>query len=424
MRKQSTLLLAIILFFPSTHAFADIAAIKATALPQETAVLAALDDAQQLEPYSHSWASNWDYPIPKDEVVARLGKDLGFLRIALKNHPDNAELLLLTGLVASYAYNLDVDGSHDIALDSLGKAERLVPADMRAPWFRARLQCQTNELKAGAEGFLAIESGHAWDTLPVAFWFDYSACATIANLPEHALRAVDHLKKLNAGDESKFATVVDIAHKRLIPFDPKKEYEPKEVWVGTNVGDDAIFASTSCGLRVHARGNWTIDQLGLTKGSCVAYFSSGPYKATKGDLRPSLLVMVKQPEGNQTLEDFAKRFSTKGTFEPFTPSKCPSDTCIALKGIQAGMYGKNGDGHGRIVVFERSQPEYPGLIFEAAAEFPKSDGTAGTKYYRPNEMKQRMPGKLFYLVLLDTAASIEVPAMKDFEFFVQNLTVE
>jgi hypothetical protein len=35
-----------------------------------------------------------------------------------------------------------------------------------------------------------------------------------------------------------------------------------------------------------------------------------------------------------------------------------------------------------------------------------------------------MPGKLYYLVMLDTAASIEEPAMKDFDFFLENLTVE
>jgi hypothetical protein len=88
------------------------------------------------------------------------------------------------------------------------------------------------------------------------------------------------------------------------------------------------------------------------------------------------------------------------------------------------MYRDNGDGHGRIVVFERNQPEFPGLIFETPAEFPKGDGSAGPKYYRPSQAKERIPGKLYYLVLLDTAASIEDPALKDFDFFLQNLTVE
>jgi len=88
------------------------------------------------------------------------------------------------------------------------------------------------------------------------------------------------------------------------------------------------------------------------------------------------------------------------------------------------MYKKDGDGHGRIVVFERDQPEFPGLIFEAPLEMPKSDGSESMKYYRPSQTQQRIPGKLYYLVMLDTAASIEEPAMKDFNFFLENLTVE
>jgi hypothetical protein len=424
MRKDGAVLIAFILLFPVSHAFADIAAIRAAALPQETVVLDALDDAKQLEPYCQSWAPDWKYPVPKEEVATRLGKDLAFLKLALKDHLDNSELMLLTGLVASYAYNLDIDGSHDIAIDTLEKAQKVVPADIRAFWFQARLQCQTRESKEGAEEFLGIENSHSWDALPIAFWYDYVNSATIANLPAHALRAVDHLEKLDAGAPSKLVTVIDIARNRIIPFDPKKKYEPKEVWVRSDTGEDAIFTSTTCGLRLRSRGNWTINQLAVANDTCVAYFSTGPYKATKGDLRPSLLVMVKQPEADQSLKDFAKKYSSKGSFESYTPPKCPATSCIALKGVQPGMYGKNGDGHGRIVAFEREEPRYPGLIFETPAEMPKSDGETGVKYFRPNQEQQRIPGKLYYRVLLDAAASIEEPAQKDFEFFVQNLTAE
>ena len=88
------------------------------------------------------------------------------------------------------------------------------------------------------------------------------------------------------------------------------------------------------------------------------------------------------------------------------------------------MYKEDGDGHGRIIVFERNQPDFPGLIFESPWQLPKSDGKEGAKFYAPNQIQQRIPGKLYYLVLLDTAASIEEPAMKDLNFFLENLTVE
>lgn len=424
MRKRCNLLFVFILLFPISNAFADVAAIKAADLPQESAVLAALDDAKQLEPYSHAWAAQWQYAIPQSEVATRLGKDLGSLNAALKNHPDNVELALLTGLVASYAYNLDVEGSHEAAMSSLEAAQRLRPLDVRALWFRARLQCQTKEMKTGAEGFLALESGHAWDSLPAAFWQDYSNCATIANLPAHTLRAVDHLKKLDSGAPSRFATEVNIARGRFAPFDPKKKYEAKEAWTGNNFAEDTEFTSTACGVRLRVHGTWQLNQLGLENRTCVAYLSTGPYKATNGELRPSLLLMVKQPEANQTLEDFARKYSTKGSFEAYPLTKCPAVHCVAQKQSQQGMYGKNGDGHGRIVVFERDEPEFPGLIFESPSDFPKTDDTAGPKFYRPAQVNERIPGKLYYLLLLDTASSIEEPAVKDFEFFVQNLTVE
>ena len=48
----------------------------------------------------------------------------------------------------------------------------------------------------------------------------------------------------------------------------------------------------------------------------------------------------------------------------------------------------------------------------------------GLQFYRPSQTQERMPGKLDYLAMLDTAASIEAPAMKDFDFFLQHLTAE
>ncbi len=78
MCKNAVLIFSLFLFFPALSAYADIAAIHADRLPQETAVLAALDDAKQLEPYSHSWVPVWNYPVAKEDVATRLGKDLGF----------------------------------------------------------------------------------------------------------------------------------------------------------------------------------------------------------------------------------------------------------------------------------------------------------------------------------------------------------
>jgi hypothetical protein len=424
-RKIAVLSIALLLSLLTVNAHADVAAIHADRLPQETAVLAALDDVQQLEPYCHSWTNNWQFPVAKDEVAIRLGKDLGFLTIALKNHPDNVELLLLTGLAARYAYNLDVSGSHEAAISALGQAQKLTPSDVRAPWFHATLLCQTNQSKTGAEEFLSIEGSHVWDQLPAAFWDDYMQCPMIAGLSAHVLRAADHLAKLNASSSEIRSVLTEAARKRYDPFDPNKEYEPKDVWQGVKNGDESEFTSTTCGVRLRAHSDWTIGRLAVSKGSCIAIFSTGHYQGTVHNLRPSVVLLVQQPKENETLLEFSKKYLKGSDFKPFTPARCPATECMAISGEQPEMYGEDGGGHGRLVFFQRDQPDFPGLVFEGPQELPKADGkVATTFYYHPGQIQQRIPGKLYYVVLLDTAASIEEPAMKDFDFFLENLNVE
>ncbi|HUN83794.1 MAG TPA: hypothetical protein VMU48_05410 [Terracidiphilus sp.] len=422
--RWNVVLFILFFCFASLPALADIAAIHADALPQETAVLAALDDARQLEPYGAGYTPEWKYPIPKKEVADRLEKDLGLLTVALQNHPDNAELALLTGLVADYAYNLDVPDSHEKAVAAFETARKLAPSDIRAPWFHAHLLCQTVETKPGMEKFLSIEATHPLDQLPEAFWQDYMYCATVTSMPAHVLRAASYLDKLHAPQSNVRTLLVDTARKRFDAFDPNKKYDPRDVWQGANDGADTQFTSTMCGVHFSVPATWSVNRLALSNNSCVAYFSTGPYKAVTTSLRPSILLMIQQATAGETLQDHLRKFTKDGTFEPFTPSRCPSKSCLAEKGLQPGMYKVDGDGHGHILVFERDQPEFPGLIFESPLGAPQSNSDEGPKYYRPGQIRQRIPGKLFYLVLVDMAASIEDPAMKDFDLFLQDLTVE
>jgi hypothetical protein len=424
MRLRFAFPVALLLNFTASYAFADIASIHSGALPQEPAVLAALDDAAKLEPYASAWTDKWNYPIAKNEVADRLEKDIGFLTAALHKHPDNVDLALLTGLVFHYAYNLDVPNSYDKAISAFEQARKSAPGDLRTEWFQADLLCQTSATKTGAQGFLAIESAHPWNELPAAFWGDYMSCATITNMPAHVLRAASYLDKLHAAPSQMHTFLADIARKRFDAFDPKKKYEPKEVWYSSNTDKDPNFTSTVCGIGLIARANWTIEQLTLGNGVCVAYFSTGPYQGTVHSLHPSVMVLARQPRSGETLDDFVKTLTHGDTTESFTPIRCPSSTCLAQKGVQPNMYKQDGDGKGRTVAFERPEPEFPGLIFESPSEAPKSDPEKGPQYFRPSQTLQRIPGKLYYLVLLDTAASIETPALSDFDFFLQNLVIE
>lgn len=405
-------------------AFAGVAAIHVNALPQETTVLAAFDDAQRFEPYVSSWNSDWQFPVAREEVVTRLSADLGFLSLAVKSHPQNEDLLLLTALVAHYAYNVDVNGSFDTAMRVLSEAQTASPTDLRPSWFRASLVCQSGQPAPGFQEFLSIESAHSWDRLPVAFWDDYLQCAMINGMPAHALRAAGYLDKLHAPSSRERAYLVQTARSLFAPFDPARRYPPQDAWSGSKLGADVTFTSTTCGLQIRAHGDWIVNDLALNKGACLAYFATGPYKAAAGRMEPSILVVARRPPENETLEQFAQSFATKGTFRPFTPSRCPASTCIGLTGVRPGLYGKQGDGQEQIVVFERDEPQFPGLIFESPVAAPSASAGDGAAVLKADQIPERIPGKIYYLVALDTSSSIEEPAVKDFGFLLANLTVE
>jgi hypothetical protein len=404
---------------------AEIAAIHRAALPQETAILAAMDDAQALEPYVSSWTPKWQYVIARDEVQKRLERDLGFLALARKSHPENDELALLTGLVAHYAYNVDVENSHNLATSALDQAAKLQPQDVRPAWFRAALDCQTNTPEIGAKVFLSIEAAHDWQQLPAGFWRDDLACDVMTAMPAHALRAAAHLDELHAPSSPARDSYTEIAHKRFDPTDEKKEYNWKEAWRTGLIGKDLELVSTSCGVRLRARGDWAMNGLNLNHGQCLVYLGSGPFKAKEGKLSPGIVFIARRPKPGETLVDALKTYEKNPSlFEPLPVSHCPAASCLSVIGRQPGMYGKNGDGRARLVLFERDEPAFPSLLFEVPSGLEPPKDKAGYVYYHPTQTMHRMPGKLFYIVMLDTAESIEAPAAADFEFFLEHIEVE
>ncbi len=426
MRSGRVLSLLIVLSFPALI-HADVAAIRASALPQETSILAALDDVKQLEPYSQYWvaASLWSFDIPRQQVADRLSKDLGFLALAVKTHPENAELTLLAGLVANYAHNLEVHEAYDDAMTMFEAARKLIPGDPRVDWFRSTLRCQSTEIEEGAKGFLALEGTVVPDRLPSAFWDDYMECALLSNMPVHVLRAASNLERAHAPQSERGKSYVKFAHDRVVPFDPKKEYEPSAVWLGTDAVDNIeVLTGASLGVQIKVHADWEKQGFELKGDKGTSLFCSGPYPAKKGALKPCILLLVKQAKPGQTLEEFAAEFTRDKVFVPSTSTRCPAERCIAEKAVDPGVYHQNGDARAQALFFEREQPEFPGLIFESAAALPHQKGKSGRETFHFAPTQQRISGKLFYLVLLDTASSIENPAMKDFDFFLQNLIVE
>lgn len=405
----------------SLPAAAQVKDIDATKLPQNPAVQAAYRSAQQLEPYANTWNAKWNYEIPEAQVQNKLADDLGILSKALQSDPTNHELELLTGLVAHFAYNVNDEAAFQIATDNLTKAAAADPADIRGEWFLGIHQCQALQVVDGMNRLLNLEAKSK--NLPADFWDDYITCASVAILPAHTLRAIDRAVA-NGQPLEKFKTLSDIANSRYKTADLTKTISAHDAWTAEKIADNRVaFTSRLCGVSFTIDGTWQLQINDIQNGVCSAT-SSPPAK--KGQAIPTILLMAKAPAAGQSLDDFTRSFlkNHDAKVSPASDLPCPLDHCISLDFVVPSMYQTQGGGHILLVAFERDQPRYDGLVFEKPQGPPMKDGQQGPVAFHINPGFRRIPGKLYYLVLMDSNEQIFAATKPGFVEFLKSLTIE
>jgi hypothetical protein len=425
MTTWGKLIALVIALLTATPALASLEDIQEAKLPQTSVVQQAYNDVLAIEPMVEGWSANWDYPTPKNEVAARLQADLSALQTAALAAPDNEELLLLTGLAAHYAYNVDVESAYDVAVDADEKAARLAPDDYRPGWFLGIHQCEASETVKGMNNLLAVEQKFPWQSLPIDFWGDYLFCAHVSIMPAHALRAAAHLRSLNAPPTSVSEAIVNDARKLLQPPDFSSPIPANKIWESSGSGTNPTFTNLVFGFAFSIPASWQLTFSDVKKETCTVQIEAGPEHGRKGDIYPNILIVSRQAKSGETLNDFANQFLHTDPYKPVAAEGCPFKGCLAFEDVSAGMYGADGDGYAFVWVFEAEAPEFPGILFEKPAVFPKSNSANGQPtYYRPLPRFVRAEGTVFYLVMLDTAGSVLTQAKQDYEALLKSLQVE
>jgi hypothetical protein len=391
----------------TTPAIASLKDIRADKLPQGESVQKAYAEAAAVEEFADAWSAEWHYRTPKDVVAARLKDSLDKLQKAAASTPDN----------------LDVGGAFDLAVRSLQQAHKLAPDDYRAGWFLGNHECQGGKIKEGMGAFLAVEGRSSWDHLSPAFWDDYIFCTSVANMPAHALRAGDHLSKLQAPPSQGRDSLMEIARKRFQTPDLSATYSGQEAWETDKEDSRLVFKSSMCGFSFSPLDSWKLRRLEVQNGLCVVQIAAGPHRGKAGDVVPNVLVIARQAKPEETLADFMKVFMNFPSPQTVAVSHCPSEQCLAYEAVVPGHYGKAGDGHVEITVFKRDAPEFPGLLFEEPAGPPvPKDGKV--TYFHPHERFHRLDGTLYYLVMLDTADSVLADAKQDYDRLLKYMQAE
>ena len=411
-------------------AFAGVASIhnvNPNNLPVDPEVRDVYLDLQQLEPMVMQWAPEWKYETPKQDVAARLSLAVATLEKARMQDPANEDLALLAGLAAHYAYNADVPQGYVMAERAYLAARKIAPDDYRPDWFLAVHQCQSgDEIAEGMRRFLANESRFPWDKLPVDFWDDYMACAIVNRMPAHTLRAASHLWSMDAPADTMRDFRTEQARKLIEKPSHTAAKDVGDVWGMEKVADRVMLMSTLCGLSFGVQGEWKVG-LSKTKDACVVQVQTGPHPGPKGDVFPSVMVMAQAARADETLVQFTKRIlEGQAVAQPMPAPRCPVDECLAYHTVTPGLYEETGagDGHVLLIAFARTQPEFPGVRFERPDPPPRDTKTGDVVYFSASPRLGRIPGTIYYLVMLDTADSVLDKAQRDFEFVLKDFEVE
>jgi len=422
-------LASLLILFISIPALAGLKDIKVEKLPQDKSVITAYNDMLAIEPYVERWGPEWHHEIAKEKVVAVARRSLEELQKACESFPENEELLLLTGEVAHYAHNVDVEGTGALADSALRRAIALEPSDVRPEWFLGNHLVQTGRSREGAENLLAIESQHSWKELPATFWDDYIEACIITNMPAHALRAGNYLARMHAEPSRLRDTYLDIARKRFTVPDAAGSQEVRSVWYAHETGSECgvEFVASAFGVSLCAKAEWRVQPSGGKNGQTTFVFELGPYKCPAGDVTPEILLIVRQAKPGESLEDFLRASAPNKPGSQLTTRAsallCPAQLCLSAEIVRPGGYQEAGDAHAFVTVFQREAPDFPSLLFEHPSQLPQGE-EGKISYFHPNEFLHRFEGRLYYMVLLDTASSVREPAQKDYEFFLQHMRAE
>jgi len=401
---------------------ASLADIHTAKLPQDASIGPVVAEVQDLEPYVQSFSPTWNAPVKKEEAIAKLDLAMKTLEAARKKYPQNEELALLSGLVASYAFNLDVKDSWNVAPSALTAASQLDPSDFRGKWFLAAHNCQTATLlPSGMKALLEIDASASTD-LPASFWLDEMACATETEMPAHALRAESHLS--TDARSNRLVEAILSKYKGIASVDTN--YKPEDLWFFDPTDNGTTYRNYACGLSFTIPAAWTPSFYPIADGKCAMTLAMAPIKGVKGEWTPEVAVIAHVERPRDSFAEYAEHLEGSGGAAQQNSSLstlCPVAKCRAADLFDQKLYPGEGGGHGYLLQFERSRPEWSGIALEtqpiSLASVPDKITT-----FRTPDYVARFPGNIYYSFLLDSATSILPEAQKEFQIFMKTVRVD
>lgn len=416
--KTLVLTLLMLIFF-STGVAARLNNIVKEKLDLTAELEAVLTEIEAIENLVYAWTPEWNYAIPKEEVIALITSGYKLLEEYAAYHPDNGELYLLMGLLAHYGFQLDLEEFYQLAENTYDKAAALDPGDFRPQWFMAMHKIKATHIVEGMEALLAIAAAYQPAELPPEFWEDYAYGAFLASMPSHAAMGLTY-----ARERLGYAGYMDrllggIVQNRFLPPPEETLVENEELWEIYPAEAGYRFVNRLLGFSFTVPGDWEL-QLGSLQNRSVGALITLPEKTGwQGTVRPSVLIFARQPGPGVTLDDFLLTALGRNQAAREVDSQ-PERKAYEL--VVSELYPGEGGGYCYVTGIQRKAPRFPGTLLEAPLALPHSG--EGVRYYAAKQVYRRFAGEIYYFILLDTTISVKEEALKDYQQILDGLIIE
>lgn len=382
-------------------------------------------DIAKLEPMMENWGPTWSYNVPKEDIEKKLIAYYQELDNYASQYPDNPELALFKGLVAHYAYNLDLNEYYQLAVNSFQQAAAIDPTDYRVNWYWGVHLVKSNVIKEGMEKLLSVINTENHSELSFSFWEDFAYCSLIASMPSHVLLGVERAKQTKTKKSKEIINyLAQYATDRLKEPPQDQPLEPEQIWTGFQDTDTINYRNRMFGLSLQVPAGWPTRTTGYQNNSAAIFIKPPNKKGLAGSVSSTVLCLAHQAQPGESIADFtSKILDPRYSFEE-VQSSLDWDGVKAYQGKADDLYLSEGGAYNYVLAFSRKAPVQPGILLEFPVAVNKSDAETGVSYYQSQAEYHRLPGEIYYLLVLDTTGSVFSESKEEFDLILRNLIVE
>jgi len=386
----------------SSTSWANIHFIDIHRITKDEKKLLVFNEIKEKSIYCDHFTFEWNYEITREDLHKTLSSAY---ELFLTHSPKNEENQLLLGTLAHYLYNLDYTDFHAKAVAHFKQAQKLKKSDYRAYWF---LGVQYSNATLVQEGMHQYELAENFLPKPVSyeFWESYAYAAALAAMPSHTCYAMDQSKAITGRPGNFEQTLGEFTRGLFHPTPISSTIEAKELWKG-EWRDSLVVTSRPLGIQLKVDTMWDVQPYPYENNGSALLLFPPKIKSPKGDsISYTIALIVNAGKPYHSLDEFADQF-LKGEYAKTKKitllKKYEKSLCFAVS--DPSTYSHMGGARFYMCAVERDMPFYPGFELETTSNV-KLKADSQLSFFTPSEVQNRMEGKIYYLILLDTCNDI------------------